>query len=163
MASIRTVEQHFEVRYQVCQRNLDLAINTPSEEVAGTTTKTYPVRFTDVERDRYLCRVKEGELSISTDPVVVSEANTSQVDEGGKIVGKIADIGDQARPAIRAIWFLYTERLTRMKDASEQSRIDTIIAEAVLATDARRVAAASPKNVFFMIVSFLVLVCSMQS
>ena len=82
---------------------------------------------------------------------------------GGKIVGKIADIGDQARPAIRAIWFLYTERLTRMKDASEQSRIDTIIAEAVLATDARRAAAASPKNVFFMIVSFLALVCSMQS
>ena len=94
---------------------------------------------------------------------MVSEANTSQVDEGGKIVGKIADIGDQARPAIRAIWFLYTERLTRMKDASEQSRIDTIIAEAVLATDARRVAAASPKNVFFMIVPFLALVCSMQS
>lgn len=140
---------------------LRLGIHLPTKWLARQQRRIRSVSPTWNGTD--ICDESKRELSISTDLVVVSEANTSQVDEGGKIVGKIADIGDQARPAIRAIWFLYTERLTRMKDASEQSRIDTIIAEAVLATDARRVAAASPKNVFFMIVSFLALVCSMQS
>ena len=73
---------------------LRLGINLPTKWLARRQRRIRSVSPTWNGTD--ICDESKRELSISTDLVVVSEANTSQVDEGGKIVGQIADIGDQA-------------------------------------------------------------------
>ena len=68
---------------------------------------------------------------MSVSEYLVTRALSDAADAGTDSVGADgAVISDAERSAFRAIWFLYTDRLGRMKDAGEQPRIDALIAEA---------------------------------
>ena len=107
-----------------------MAKKSSPDNTPDATKKTHSIRFTDAEWDRISARAKVAGLSISAYLVAASDAADGTAAEGREGTSAMAGLSDQERSAFRAIWFLYTDRLTRMKDAGEQPRIDALVAEA---------------------------------
>ena len=82
-------------------------------------------------------RAEAKSLSVSEYLVICALSKTADEADGSTAIAGMDSVdtgrpalSDAERSAFRAIWFLYTDRLGRMKDAGEQPRIDALIKEA---------------------------------
>jgi len=110
-----------------------MAKNRPSNKTPNATKKTHPIRFGDAEWHYNSVQAKAAGLLIPAYLVAASDAANSHLAKGkGEASTKTTKIpqSDRKRSAFRAIWFPYTDRPGRMKEAGGQSRIDALIAEA---------------------------------